>query len=129
MKDWFLPAMAALLTWAFWAFLPKIAVKYMEFKSATFYQIMGGLIVGIGILFATRFQLVFNWPGFSYNIIIGILGFLGVFFYLITVSRGPISVVAPITAMYPIIVVILGVTLLHETLTPKQGLGIFSPGG
>lgn len=44
--------------------------------------------------------------------------------YLVAVSKGPLALVAPITALYPVGAIILGLIFLGEAITAKQGLGI-----
>ncbi|MFV1949263.1 MAG: EamA family transporter [Anaerolineales bacterium] len=124
MKDWFLPASLALLAWILWAFLPKLAARHIGPQSAMIYQVLGGLIIGMGVLINLKFKVEFNIPGFSYGLAIGLLGFFGALMYLVAVSKGPLALVAPITALYPVGAIILGLIFLGEAITAKQGLGI-----
>jgi transporter family protein len=124
MKDWLVPTLLTLLAWGLWAFLPKLAAKYIDPQSSIIYQVAGGLIVGLVVLISLKGQVQFNVPGFSLSIAIGILGFFGAFMYLVAVSRGPLTLVAPITAFYPMFAILLGVIFLHETITIKQAAGI-----
>ncbi len=124
MKDWFLPASLALLAWILWAFLPKLAARHIGPQSAMIYQVLGGLIIGMGVLINLKFKVEFNIPGFSYGLAIGLLGFFGALMYLVAVSKGPLALVAPITALYPVGAIILGLIFLGEAITTKQGLGI-----
>ncbi len=75
MKDWVFYTILTLLLWGFWAFLPKIAVRYIDPYSAMVYQALGGILVGLGVLIALNFQVDFNVPGFAYGLAIGVLGF------------------------------------------------------
>ncbi|MBK5108131.1 MAG: EamA family transporter, partial [Anaerolineales bacterium] len=69
-------------------------------------------------------QVQFNIPGFSLSLAIGILGFFGAFMYLVAVSRGPLTLVAPVTALYPMFAILLGIIFLGEAITLRQGAGI-----
>jgi transporter family protein len=124
MKAWLFPTLLTLLAWGLWAFLPKVATKYIDPQSSIIYQVLGGILVGLGVLISLKFQIQFNMPGFSLSLAIGILGFLGAFTYLVAVSRGPLSLVAPITALYPMFAILLGLLFLNETITIKQAAGI-----
>jgi len=124
MKEWILPTILTLLAWGFWAFLPKLATRYIDPQSAMVYQALGGVLVGLGVLFTMKFKVQFNIPGFSYGLAIGLLGFFGAFMYLIAVSKGPLALVAPITALYPMFAIIMGFVFLNEAVTPRQGIGI-----
>jgi len=124
MKDWLLYTILTLLAWGFWAFLPKIAVRYIDANSAMVYQALGGVLVGLGVLIYMKFKVQFNIPGFSYGLAVGLLGFTGAFLYLLAVSKGPLSLVAPISAMYPMFAILMGMIFLNEAVSPRQGIGI-----
>lgn len=124
MRPWLLPTLLTLFTWGLWAFLPKLAARYLDPQSSVIYQVLGGLLVGIVVLISLKFQVQFNIPGFTLSLAIGILGFFGAFMYLVAVSRGPLTLVAPITALYPMFAILLGLIFLGETISLKQGLGI-----
>jgi transporter family protein len=124
MKDWVLPTILTLVAWGFWAFLPKIAIRYIDPQSAMVYQALGGVLVGLGVLISLKFKVQFNIPGFSYGLAIGLLGFFGAFMYLLAVSKGPLALVAPITALYPMLAIIMSLVFLNEAISLRQGFGI-----
>jgi bacterial/archaeal transporter family protein len=124
MKDWLVPTILTLLAWGFWAFLPKIVIRYIDPNSAFVYQALGGVLVGLGVLITMKFKVQFNIPGFSIGLLIGLLGFIGAFLYLWAVSKGPLALVAPITAMYPMFAILLSLIFLNEAVSPRQGVGI-----
>ena len=124
MKAWLLPTILTLLAWGLWAFLPKLATKYIDPQSAIIYQVLGGVLVGLVVLFSLKFQVQFNIPGFTLSLAIGILGFFGAFMYLVAVSKGPLTLVAPITALYPMFAILLGLIFLQETISIRQAAGI-----
>jgi transporter family protein len=122
-KEWILPTILTLLAWGLWAFLPKLATQRIDPQSGIVYQALGGIPVGLWVLFI-RFRIEFELPGFLYCLVIGLLGFIGAFMYLVAVSKGPLPLVAPITALYPMLAIIFGFVYLNETISLKQGLGI-----
>jgi transporter family protein len=124
MRAWLLPTLLTLITWGLWAFLPKLAARHIDPQSSIIYQVLGGLLVGVVVLVSLKFQVQYNTPGFTLSLAIGILGFVGSFVYLVAVSRGPLSLVAPITALYPMFAILLGLIFLGETITARQAVGI-----
>lgn len=55
----------------------------------------------------------------------GILGGVGnIFFFQAMVAGGKASVVAPVTALFPMITVLLALTFLHERLGSRQWIGL-----
>ena len=124
MKSWILPTFVVFVLWGLWAFIPKITIRYIGPKSAIVYEVLGGIIVAIVVLIFLNFKLEFHLKGAMLAGLNGMLGFAGALFFLYAVSRGPISLIAVLTALYPIIAVFLAIFFLGESLTLKQGIGI-----
>jgi transporter family protein len=124
MKSWILPAFATILFWGFWAFLPKLVYRYVGITSALLYQVVGSILVGIAVMVLGHSELQFNPTGFVLGVLTGVLGYLGLLAFLITLSRGPVTLAVPLTALYPALAVILAFLFLRETVTLKQGIGI-----
>ncbi len=49
---------------------------------------------------------------------------MGGLFYIMAVGRGKVSVIVTMTALYPIITIILAAVFLKEPITIKQGCGM-----
>ena len=125
MEPWLIFSILALITWGFWGFFPKIAVMHMDAKSASFYEVIGGIIFGVIILFILNFKLQTNYYGITFGILTGFTALLGGLFFLMALSYGSkLSIVVIMTALYPVITIFLSFLILHETITIKQGIGI-----
>ena len=48
----------------------------------------------------------------------------GALFFLYAASKEPISLVAILSALYPVIAVVLAMIFLKESISVKQGLGV-----
>jgi len=115
MKEWVFPALGTFIFWGLWGFIPKITTKYISPKSA---------IVYIMVLYSLNFRPEINPKGFAMAITTGVFGFLGALCYLLAVSKGPVSLVVTLTALYPGLSILLAVIILNEPITLKQGVGI-----
>jgi transporter family protein len=124
MPEWILPTLGALLFWGFWGFIPKITTEYISPQSAIIYEVLGAILIGAIALFLLKFRLEVHPQGIALAITTGMLGFLGAFCFLTAVSKGPVTLVATVSALYPIVSIILANLVLHETITLKQGVGI-----
>jgi bacterial/archaeal transporter family protein len=125
MEPWLIFSILALITWGFWGFFPKLASLHMTAQSASFYEVIGGVIFGIILLFIMGFKLQVNVSGMTFGILAGFTALLGGLFLLYAFSSG--SKVGPaivITALYPIITIILSFFILHETINIKQGIAM-----
>ncbi len=125
MRDWILPTFGAFLCWGLWSFIPKITTRHIDPKSAIVYEVIGGILLATVILATFRTRPELNSIGIVLAIITGVLGFSGAFFFLTAMSRGPVTLVATLSALYPIVSISLAVFFLQETVTLRQSIGIF----
>ena len=124
MENWLLSALLALILYGFWGFFPKIAVSYISPQSALIYEVAGAMLVGLATLFFIRFQPESHPKGILFAVLTGIAGMLGTLFFFHAAQKGKISIVASLTAIYPLITVILAAVFLREPLTAKQVSGM-----
>ncbi len=124
MDSWFIWTILAMLTFGAWGFFPKLAVNYINPQSALIYQVIGGLLVGIVGLAMINFKPEIHPMGILFALLTGISGVLGTLFYYAAASRGQISIVVSLTALYPLITIMLAIIFLHETLVLKQVIGL-----
>ena len=125
MRGWLLNSMMALICFGLWAFLPKISVKYIDPRSSLVYEVMGGVLVAIIVWISISKGIDHDFRGVVPAFLTGIVGYLGMFFFLYAVQMGKVSVVASLTAAYPVVTIILAVILLKEKISYVQYTGIF----
>lgn len=123
MSGWLANSLLALACWGIWAFLPKLAVRHISPRSAFLWEVVGGLVVGACVAATLRERLGTDWRGVLPAVFTGVFGYLGVVFFLFALRTGQVSVVAPLSAVYPVITVALGVALLGESLSGVQIAG------
>lgn len=124
MDNWFAAAILSLIIYGFWGFFPKIAVTYINPQSALIFEVAGALIVGLGALFYSGFHPQTHPKGMLFAILTGVAGMIGTLFYFAAVSKGKISIVVSMTALYPLITIILAAIFLREPITIKQLFGV-----
>jgi transporter family protein len=128
MSNWLLPAMGAMLCWGLWGFIPKQTTQYLSPTSAIFYEVFGGVVFAAIVLLFTQTLPEFHPKGALLAMSTGMLGFLGALMFLTAVMRGPVKLVSIVSALYPIITILLAVTFLHEAISLRQGIGIILAG-
>jgi transporter family protein len=124
MKQWLLPTFGALVLWGLWSFIPKITTRYISPKSAVVFEVVGGILMAVIVLASLKFKPDIHPKGVLLAMTTGILGFAGALCFLYAATKGPISLVALLSALYPVIAIVLAMFFLHESITLKQGLGI-----
>ena len=121
---WFVPAVTALLLWGAWGLFQKLATNEMPPRNVYLVGAGGAITVVLVMLATSEFPLQVNTRGILFAVLAGICSSLGGLLFLHAVSKGKASVVIPFTALYPLITIILSFTILKETITAKQGMGI-----
>ena len=116
--------MAALVCWGLWAFFPKLALQRIAPASSVFYEAVGVVLTSVAVVALLGPRLEGNFEGALYAVMTGIFGTIGLYFFFSAVKTGPISVISSLTAMYPVVTVILAILVLHEHLNTRQIIGI-----
>lgn len=124
MAHWFIHAVIAFFLFGLWGFFPKLSTNHINPKSALVYEVVGAMAVGLLALCLLNFKPEFHVRGILYAILTGMAGTLGVLSFFFAVSRGKASVVVTLTALYPLLTIILAHFILKEPVTLRQGVGM-----
>ncbi len=124
MKAWFLPAIFIPVVWGLWGLLPKLAVRHMSASHAMVYQVGGAVLFGIILMALIGFRPQVEPRGIAFAVAAGMCGMGGAFLYLLAVSKGKVSIIVFMSAMYPIVTIALSYIFLHETISLKEGIGM-----
>jgi transporter family protein len=124
MTQWLPAAMMALLSFGLWGLFSKLTIVYIDSRSALIFQTAGVLLVGVVALGMLNFKPATDIKGLSYGVLTGIAYGVGCLFYLIAADKGKVTTVVTLTALYPLVTIILSYFLLQETINGKQFMGI-----
>jgi transporter family protein len=124
MTQWLPPAIFALLSFGLWGFFTKLAIVYIDSKSALVFQTAGVLIIGLITLSFLNFKPQADLKGLGFSILTGLTYGIGCLFYFIAADKGKIATVVTLTALYPLVTIILSYLLLKEGVSLKQCVGI-----
>jgi transporter family protein len=124
MQQWLLPTLGTIFFWGIWGFLPKIVVKHISPNSAIVYETFSSFLVSFIVFLSLGYNFQNDYKGVFFAVLTGLFGAAGAFCFLKAVSCGSVMIIAPLSALYPIVSCILAVVLLHETLTIKQCIAV-----
>lgn len=124
MINWLPASILALFSFGLWGFFTKLAVIHIDSKSALIYQSVGVAIIGLIMLSTMNFKPATDTKGLIYALLTGAAYGIGCMFYFIAASKGKIITVVTLTALYPIVTILLAYLLLKEVVNIKQGIGI-----
>jgi transporter family protein len=125
MKEWVLYSVLALLVWGLWAFLPKMAIGCLEPKTAFMFEVIGGAITGLAAFVVMRPELGgAEIRGIIPALLTGMTGYLGLLCFMYAIRDGKLCIVAPLTALYPVVSLALAMIFLREKINVVQFAGM-----
>lgn len=124
MIEWLPAALVALFSFGLWGLFGKLAVNYIDPKSALVFQSAGGLVLAFIALTMLDFKPSIDGKGLSLSLLTGVTYAAGCLFFFIAVDKGKAMTVVTLTALYPLITIVLSYFILRETINLKQCLGV-----
>jgi len=122
---WFWYSVLCIISWGGWTIFGKLASNEIPASTMQFLFPFGSLPVVVPLIVSRHFHLERNAKGISYGIANGVLAGIGSFaLYAAYRTGGNTAVITTVTAMYPLITVVLALLLLRERLTLLQVLGL-----
>ncbi len=123
---WLSYALLCILCWGIWAFLSKLGADQMTPMQMQVLFTIGMLPVVLVAVVRLGRRIDTDFLGASYGILNGIFTGLGLLAYFAALARGKASIVSPITALFPLLTVLLAFFLLRERMNRVQmaGLGL-----
>ena len=124
MKTWYLYALLTVLTWGLWGVFSKLASNYSKPRQALLFQTVGVLMFALLVLILENFRIEWHPAGFTWAALGGFFAFVGFLTFFAALEHGRTSTVVTLSALYPLVTILLSIAFLHERLTPRQGAGI-----
>ncbi len=89
------------------------------------YEVMAGSLMAIVVLKRAKPEISIKQKGSMLAFINGIIGYIGVLLYIYAISKQDAILVAPLSATFPIITLLLGIMFLKEKFSTVNYLGVF----
>lgn len=124
MNSWIIPSIISLVLYGFWGFLGTKAAQYGNAKTVVVLSCLGTMIGGLCMLWMTSFQFEMTLKGMSFSLLTGLATAFGTLMFIYALQRGPAIPIIMITALYPLVTVVLTILFLKESVTVKQLVGI-----
>ncbi len=121
---WLWYSILTLLAWGVVGLLQKLPTNHVSAESSLIWLIVGFLVIepffypGSAVVHYSRVNL-------TYAVLSGLLNALGAWaLFAALKSGGKASIVAPLTALYPVVVIALVPLILNESVKPLQWVGV-----
>lgn len=124
MTQWLPAALVSLFSFGLWGLFTKLAIVYIDSKSALVFQTLGVLVVGLLTLNLLGYKPATDMKGLGFGLLTGIAYGVGCLFYFIAADKGKVTTVVTLTALYPLVTILLSCLFLKEAINIKQLMGI-----
>ena len=121
---WFWFAVITLIAWGIVGLLQKLSTNYISAESSLIWLVVGFLLLE-PLFYPGKAVLHYSGWNLAWALLSGVLNALGAWaLFKAMKSGGKASIICPLTALYPLVVVLLVPFLLHESITLLQGAGV-----
>ncbi|MBI4644189.1 MAG: EamA family transporter [Deltaproteobacteria bacterium] len=122
--NWLVFSLIALGLWGAWGFLSKVATQQLPPQAVYLLAICGHVVVAAYLWLGGGLTLPGHLWGIAAALAAGICMAFGLLCFFKALAAGAATVVVPLTALYPLVTVILSWALLRESLSPRHLAGI-----
>ncbi len=121
---WLPYAVITLVSWGVVGLLQKLSTNYISAESSLIWLVVGFLLLE-PLLYPGGALFHYSGWNLAWALLSGVLNALGAWALFAALKNGgKASIVAPLTALYPLVVIILVPFILHETITKLQVVGV-----
>jgi bacterial/archaeal transporter family protein len=124
MRPWMIYSIATLVLWGLWGFFIRLSSAQVNTQSVIVFTVVGAIAGMVAMFFLMPAPLALQPWGVTYGILSGLAMILGMLTITLALTRGPTSVVVMLTALYPLVTILLVFLVLKEPVTIRQGLGM-----
>ncbi len=121
---WFWFAAVVLISWGIVGLLQKLSTNYISAESSLIWLVVGFFLLQ-PLLYPGRVVFGYSARGLTWALLSGVFNALGAWALFAAMKNGgKASIVSPLTALYPLVVVLVAPLILHESITRMQGVGV-----
>jgi transporter family protein len=124
LAPWFWFAVITILSWGIVGLLQKLSTNFISAESSLIWLGVGFLLLE-PFVYPRRTLFTYSRLNITWALLSGALNALGAWALFAALKNGgKASIVSPLTALYPLVVIVLAPFVLHESITRLQGVGV-----
>lgn len=121
---WLWYSVITVVAWGVVGLLQKLSTNHISAESSLIWLVVGFLLME-PLLYPGAAVLHYSKWNLAWALISGVLNALGAWALFAALKKGGnASIVSPLTALYPLVVILLVPFVLHESITRLQILGV-----
>jgi transporter family protein len=126
LPPWFWFSLVVLLTWGVVGLLQKLSTNEISAESALVWLVAGFILV-TPVFYPGKAIASYPPRSLAYILLSATLNALGAWALFAAMKNGGrASIVVPLTALYPLVVVMMAPVILRESVSLQQGVGVVS---
>jgi uncharacterized membrane protein len=122
--NWLVASLVALISWGVWGLFVKQALKYSTWSQVFVVSSIATLGASLAIFLLMKPEISVTSQGFGYSLVAGFASAIAVVAFYSAMNSGKVSIVVPLTALSPIVTVVLSYLILSERISPIKGIGV-----
>lgn len=124
MPKWLAYSLLCLFWWGVFGFLAKLGADRISARHMQVLFTVGMIPLVILAFFRSRRRIDTDRLGVLYGVLNGVFAGLGGLAYFAAMGTGKASIVGPVTSLFPLLTVVLAVSLLKERMNRVQMFGV-----
>src|SRR5262252_8726870 len=118
-------ALLCAVAWAFWGVLGKLSANSgVPPTTLAFLSSCTSFVVIVSSYAWQRFPTAPTAAGILWALLSGVCGAIGMLFFSIAIKRGDAAIIVTLSAIYPILIVLLSPLILQERLSLTHAIGV-----
>lgn len=123
---WFLYSLVVLVTWGLVGLLQKLSTNEISADAVLVWLVVGFMLM-TPVFYPGKALWTYPLRSVVYILLSAALNALGAWaLFAAMANGGKASIIVPLTALYPLVVVLSSPFILHESITLLQGVGVIS---
>jgi len=122
--NWLVSSLVAMVCWGIWGLLMKLASKYFSWHQIFIVTSIVTVMASLTVFVIFRPAINVHSLGFSYALLAGVAGSVALVAFNYAIEVGKSIIVVPLSALYPVVTIILSFLVLHEEISLIKAVGI-----
>ncbi len=124
MQNWLVFSLLCIFAWGLWGFILKFTYKDLSWLQTYFLSSLASFTLALLVFLYYKGHVSFHNKATYIAMLAGIFGGAGYIFFMKALETGKASIVIPLTAIYPVVTVVLALLVLGEKISVYQAIGI-----
>ena len=124
MQNWLVFSLLCIFLWGLWGFILKFTYKDLSWLQTYFLSSLASFMLALLVFLYYKGDISLRLRSTYIAMLAGVFGGAGYIFFVKALVTGKASIVIPLTAIYPVVTVVLALLVLGEKISIYQAIGV-----